>query len=91
MAWTNRYTNLGLAFILGCIIFSGNEDKVLKFFGVGGLAVTAIGFLTSGNMMLGIIHVNQADHWLHLVLGLVVLIAGFVFKNKATLLTSQTA
>lgn len=82
---------LGLAFIFGAIKFAGNEDKVLKFFGIGGLAVTVIGFLTPGSMMLGIIHVNQADHWLHLSLGLVVLVAGFIFKNRLSPLTVHTA
>lgn len=74
---------LGSAFLLGAARFKGREDKVLKFFGLGGLAVTAVGFLTRGDMMLGIIHVNPADHWLHLGLGLVVLAAGFVFPTVA--------
>lgn len=81
---------LGFAFIFGAIRFPGNEDKVLKFFGIGGLLVTMIGFITSGNMMLGIIHVNQADHWLHLGLGVVVLVAGFIFKNRQSLLPVNT-
>lgn len=74
---------LGNAFIVGCYKFAGHEDWVLKFFGVGGLAVTAVGFLNQGNIMLGLIHVNEADHWLHLGLGVVVLASGFVFKNSA--------
>lgn len=73
---------LGIAFITACFIYTGREDRVLKFFGLGGLAVTAVGFLTPGDMMLGMVHVNMADHWLHLGLGLVVLVSGFIFKNE---------
>lgn len=72
---------LGIAFIAAALVYAGHENKVLIFFGVGGLLVTVVEFLTPADMMLGIIHVNQADHWLHLGLGLVVLIAGMVLPN----------
>lgn len=73
---------LGLAFVLGAFLQKGHENQVLLFFGLGGLVVTLIGFLTPGDVILGFIHVNAADHWLHLVLGMVVLLSGLIFKNS---------
>ena len=50
--------------------------------GLGGIVVSTLGFLSSGNMILGLIHENMADHWLHLGLGLITLASGFIFSNK---------
>lgn len=82
---------LGLTFIIGALKFPGYESRLLKLLGFGGLAVTALGFMTSGDMMLGIIHVNQADHWLHLGLGLVVLASGYIFSDRKAELSPHHA
>lgn len=74
---------LGCAFIAGALTLPGKASVVLKLLGVGGIAVTILGFLTSGDLMLGIIHVNQADHWLHLGLALVVMGSGYFFPDRA--------
>ncbi len=73
---------LGVTFILGAIQLPGYESRLLKLLGLGGIAVTLLGFLTDGDMMLGVIHVNEADHWLHLGLALIVLASGFLFKDS---------
>ena len=46
----------------------------LKIFGVVYILVAVLGFLLAGDggHLLGIIHVNPADNWLHLVLGVVI-------------------
>ncbi len=75
---------LGVVFIVGALIFPGYESRLLKLLGLGGIAVTVLGFMTDGNTLLGIIRVNQADHWLHLGLALVVLASGFLFADKKT-------
>lgn len=72
---------LGIGFIYGTLKSPGRESRVLKFFGFGGIAVTALGFLTEGDKLLGLIHVNQADHWLHLGLTLAVLAAGYGLRD----------
>ena len=73
---------LGIAFVVGCYKLAESEDWVLKFFGVGGLAVTTFGFVASREIMLAFIPVNEAGYWLHLGLGLIVLASGFMFNDK---------
>jgi uncharacterized protein DUF4383 len=58
----------------------------LKASGALYLLLAVIGFIAvSGNersaMLLDVVHINRADNWLHLVLGLVLLGAGFARKG----------
>ncbi len=57
--------------------FRGNEDKILRVTGVAYFAVALLGFLTSGNQLLGLIKINEADRRLHLVLAIVILVSGY--------------
>ncbi len=82
---------LGVTFIWGVLKYPGHENKVLIIMGLGGIAVTILGFLTPGTMMLGIIHANEADHWLHLGLSIVILLSAFIFRNKPVNYVSHTA
>ncbi|MEO1889799.1 MAG: DUF4383 domain-containing protein [Cycloclasticus sp.] len=65
--------------------FPYTTNTVLKAIGVAYVAVTVIGFLASGDMLLGIIHINEADRWLHLVLAAAILGSGFIFPNQKQL------
>jgi Domain of unknown function (DUF4383) len=51
----------------------------LKIIGIVYAIVAILGFFMVGEdqMLLGLIHVNEADKWLHVVLAVVVLAAGF--------------
>lgn len=55
----------------------------LKAFGVVYILVAALGFMLGGGAeefhLLGLIHMNAIDNWLHLVLGVVILGLGLVF------------
>ncbi len=73
---------LGGVFILGALKFPGHESRILKLLGLGGIGITIVGWLSEGSTMLWVVHVNPADHWLHLGLGVLVLISGFVFQDK---------
>lgn len=55
---------------------SGKAVGMLKTLGVIYLILGVIGLLMGGDMLLGIAHVNEADHWLHLALGVVLLFGG---------------
>ena len=70
----------GLAFVVGALVFSGKESLVIKIIGVAYLSIAILGFFTSGHMLLGIVHINIADRWLHLGLAIAILAAGFTFK-----------
>lgn len=49
----------------------------MKLFGVVYLLIAALGFFMGGGMVLGFLTVNGADNWLHVVLGVALLAAGF--------------
>jgi Domain of unknown function (DUF4383) len=50
-------------------------------FGVIYALVALIGLFTTGDMLLGFIRVNHADDWLHVVLAVVILAAGFMLPD----------
>jgi hypothetical protein len=55
----------------------------LKILGAVYLVLAVLGFLMvpEGGALLGLVHTNHADHWLHVVLGVVLLGAGFAGKK----------
>lgn len=56
----------------------------LKIFGVVYLLLAVLGFLLipGGGVLLGLVITNTADHLLHLVLGVVLLAAGFMSSSS---------
>lgn len=52
----------------------------LKILGIVYLLLAVLGLLMipGGGMLLGIVLMNSADHWLHLVLGIVLILAGMM-------------
>jgi hypothetical protein len=70
----------GVAFLAGAQI--GYARKTTIGIGVYYVAVTLIGFLTRGDMLLGLIHINDADRWLHAGLAVAILSAGIIFKSS---------
>jgi hypothetical protein len=56
----------------------------LTILGVVYLIVAVLGFLLApgSGMLLGLIEANDADHWLHIVLGVVLILAGMAGKGK---------
>jgi uncharacterized membrane protein HdeD (DUF308 family) len=57
----------------------------LLILGVVYLVLAVLGFLLvpDEGALLGLVHVNTADHWLHVVLGVVLVAAGFFGKKQA--------
>lgn len=57
----------------------------LKILGAVYLVLAILGFVMvpEGGALLGLVHANAADHWLHVVLGVVLLAAGFGGKSAA--------
>ncbi len=62
----------------------GKSGLWLKILGAVYLLLAILGFVMvpEGGELLGIVHTNDADHWLHIVLGIVLLAAGFMGKGK---------
>ena len=71
----------GSGFLLGATM--GKPRTTVIGIGVAYVAVALLGFLTTGNMLLGIIHINEADRWLHAGLAVVILASGFLSKQRA--------
>jgi len=70
----------GAAFIFGAVRFEGKEALVVTSIGIAYLAVAGLGFITSGNMLLGMVHINEADRWLHLGLAIAILLPGVLLR-----------
>ena len=65
----------GAAFLFGGLILEGKEDITLKAVTTAYFGVALLGFLTSGSTLLGVVHINEADRWLHFGLAIGMLVA----------------
>jgi hypothetical protein len=73
--------------VSGILILAGaysgmGASLTLKIFGLVYALVAILGFMSTGNMLLGLILVNHADHWLHVLLAVVILAAGFLLPDE---------
>lgn len=58
----------------------------LQIVGIAYVGVSILGFFTEGNMLLGLVHINEPDKWLHVALAAVILASGFLlpkFQSQA--------
>ena len=69
----------GLIMLIVAFSAPASSAGVLKVFGIIYLLVTLLGFL---GVVSSLMLVNGADHWLHLVLGIVITWAGFSTGNR---------
>jgi hypothetical protein len=97
---TNAPHNLvHLATAIGFLIVAlmGNTASInfMLGFGVVYLLVGAVGFLVTGfgseGMLLGIIHINALDNFLHLGLGITILIGGIYAKSPLGMCSQMRA
>jgi hypothetical protein len=70
----------GLALLAGVYTDIG-ASLMLKIVGVVYAIVAILGLVMGGNMLLGLVAVNHADHWLHVLLAVVILAAGFLLPD----------
>lgn len=91
-AWFMADTAHNLVHLISGIIFLwvayGAADKagtVLKVFGVIYLLVALLGFFSSTGSVLGLVMVNGADNWLHLIFGILFL-WGAMSKNSNSMM-----
>ena len=75
----------GAAFLFGGAVLKGREDVTLKTVTAAYFGVAILGFLTSGNTLLGLVHINEADRWLHLGLAIGMLAATLAVPRTQTL------
>ena len=72
----------GAIFLLIAMAAPGSAAGFLKLFGIVYLGLGIFGMATMGTAetqkLLGFLHVNKADNYLHIGLGVVILLAGFL-------------
>ena len=72
----------GILFLLFALAAPGSAAGFLKLFGIVYLLIGVIGFIQYGTAgmgkVLGFLHVNGADNFLHVALGIVIFLAGFL-------------
>ena len=75
----------GALFLLVAFAAPGSASVFLKLFGIVYLAIGVIGFVQYGTdgmgKVLGFLHVNGADNFLHVGLGIVIFLAGFIRRG----------
>jgi len=83
--WHNIVHILTGGVFLAAAAWYGHNQLTLQVMGAIYLVVALLGFAMPGDMMLGMILANTADHVLHLVFALVMLAAGFGLPRTAKL------
>jgi Domain of unknown function (DUF4383) len=74
---------VGIILIVVAATAAQMSSMTLKIVGVVYLLLAVVGFVTEGGgPLLGLVTANVADTYLHLVLGAVILIAGFASTDK---------
>jgi hypothetical protein len=76
--WAHNLVHLitGAVFLLGVIKYPGQEKRFVLYSGYFYGLVALLGFVWPGDMLLGFIHINQPDRWLHVGLAIVIVAAG---------------
>ena len=78
----------GALFLLVAFAFPASLKGFMKLFGIVYFALGFLGFIMYGSsgmgLVLGFLHVNGADNYLHLALGLVIFLAGTITTSSAT-------
>ena len=74
---------VGIILLVISLKAAAKSAVALKVFGIIYLVLAIIGFF-SGSTILGLVAINGADNWLHLVLGIVIVAAGFMAKDSSS-------
>jgi hypothetical protein len=73
----------------GIAKFHGHEKQVVLYTGYFYGLFAILGFVWPGDMLLGFIHINEADRWLHVLLALAIMVAGFLTNPQQAKLRAQ--
>ncbi len=78
------HVSVGVIFIVGAILSEKAARRTLQFLSAAGVALAILGFVAKGNLLLGLVHINEADKWLHAVLAIVIVSAAFGIPKTQT-------
>jgi hypothetical protein len=71
----------GIALLIGAMALNQSQ-LTLRVVGIAYVLVAILGFF-SGDMLLGFIHMNAADRWLHVLLAIILIAAGWMLPLSA--------
>ena len=78
----------GVLFVLVALASPGNIRGFMKLFGIIYFLLGVIGFMVIGSegmtVLLGFLHINGPDNYLHVALGVVIFLAGMYTRNTTT-------
>ena len=77
---------VGIVLLAVAVMAPAHSALWLKIFGVVYLVIAVLGFLLvpSGGELLGLVHTNMADHVLHVVLAVVLFLAGHLAGKSSS-------
>jgi hypothetical protein len=80
---TNTMHNLihlrtGAGFLFGAFRFPGHAQTTIKIISWAYLPVAILGFLWPGDLLLGLVRINDPDRWLHLALAASILTLAYL-------------
>ncbi len=85
------HASVGAVFIIGAMLSEKAARRTLQSLSVAGVALAILGFAAKSDLLLGLVHVNEADKWLHAVLAIVIVAAAFGIPKPQASQASSTA
>ena len=82
---------IGAIFIIGALWSDNAARRTLQSLSIAGIALAILGFVAKNDLILGLIHVNEADKWLHAGLAIVIVTAAFGIPKPQARRASSTA
>ncbi len=82
---------VGAVFIIGALLSEKAARRTLQSLSVVGVALAILGFVAKSDLLLGLVHVNEADKWLHAGLAIVIVAAAFGIPKPQASQASSTA
>ncbi len=79
------HASVGAVFIIGAMLSENAARRTLHGLSIVGVALAVLGFVAKTNLLLGLVHVNEADKWLHAGLAIVIVAAAFGIPKTQTL------
>ena len=66
------------AMFLAAVLLKLNPRNAILVIGSAYAVVAVLGFMTSGDHLLGLVRINQADRWLHVALAVSIVLIGLI-------------
>ncbi len=82
---------VGAVFIIGALLSEKAARRTLQSLSIVGVALAILGFVAKSDLLLGLVHVNEADKWLHAGLAIVIVAAAFGIPKPQASQASSSA